>query len=78
MEIDRQLSAKLGSSEIQPYREYYDIEWPKICDFNNELGADKIYEYLTTFKHYENWTYCVNYKKCQSDEVNDYYYYQVC
>lgn len=51
--------------------------WPSIEEFTVDLGSTTIHVYLNTFELIEDWLFCVNYIFAQSDEVSDFYYYEV-
>ena len=51
--------------------------WPTISSFTIALGEEKIVEYVTTWYYEENWLYCIDFILQQSDEVSDFYTYEV-
>lgn len=53
-----------------------EVTWPRIKDFDAELGKTCIYEFLETWYYNEDWLYCVNHVGCLSDKCSDFYYYQ--
>lgn len=53
------------------------LEWPVIKNFNIELGAKKINEYLASFSMQEEWTYAVYFLRKRSDNICSLYDYQV-
>lgn len=54
-----------------------EMSWPKIEEFTMEEGRLKIYDYMRSFNFEEDWIYCINFLRAQSDICNDYYFYQV-
>lgn len=67
------------SHSIITYIEFFGsfTSWPTISSFTVELGEEKIVEYVTTWYYEENWLYCIDFILQQSDEVSDFYTYEV-
>nr|CAI5821102.1 unnamed protein product [Callosobruchus analis] len=51
--------------------------WPSIAEFNSGLGAEKIDEYLASFKTEEDWFYAVYYNGISYDGWSSIFHYEV-
>lgn len=63
--------------QVRRSTDEFEVRWPKIDDFTVEEGERSIYEYLSTFDVVEDWHFCIDFLIGRSDEVSDFYIYEV-